>query len=86
MGGGGWTIQPNDIYPKKKGRNKENFYIYLQAFQVSIGVKNPPAMQETRRHAFDPLYLPQTIEVFGEGNGIPLQYSCLENPMDGGAW
>ena len=24
--------------------------------------------------------------VVGEGNGIPLQYSCLENPMDGGAW
>ena len=23
---------------------------------------------------------------FGEGNGTPLQYSCLENPMDGGAW
>ena len=23
---------------------------------------------------------------FGEGNGKPLQYSCLENPMDGGAW
>ena len=22
----------------------------------------------------------------GEGNGIPLQYSCLENPMDRGAW
>ena len=22
----------------------------------------------------------------GEGNGIPLQDSCLENPMDGGAW
>ena len=22
----------------------------------------------------------------GEGNGIPVQYSCLENPMDGGAW
>ena len=22
----------------------------------------------------------------GEGNGIPLQYCCLENPMDGGAW
>ena len=22
----------------------------------------------------------------GEGNGIPLQYSCLENPMEGGAW
>jgi len=24
--------------------------------------------------------------VSGEGNGTPLQYSCLENPMDGGAW
>ena len=23
---------------------------------------------------------------FGEGNSTPLQYSCLENPMDGGAW
>ena len=23
---------------------------------------------------------------FGEGNCTPLQYSCLENPMDGGAW
>ena len=25
-------------------------------------------------------------DIVGEGNGIPLQYSCLENPMDGGAW
>ena len=24
--------------------------------------------------------------IIGEGNGNPLQYSCLENPMDGGAW
>ena len=24
--------------------------------------------------------------LFGEGNGTPLQYSCLENPMDGVAW
>ena len=26
------------------------------------------------------------IATFGEGNGNPLQYSCLENPKDGGAW
>ena len=26
------------------------------------------------------------IKTDGEGNGTPLQYSCLENPMDGGAW
>ena len=30
---------------------------------------------------FSPLNVP-----FGEGNGTPLQYSCLENPMDRGAW
>ena len=28
----------------------------------------------------------QTHVTFGEGNGTPLQYSCLENSMDGGAW
>ena len=26
------------------------------------------------------------VVVIGEGNGKPLQYSCLENPVDGGAW
>ena len=26
------------------------------------------------------------IYTFGEGNGTQLQHSCLENPMDGGAW
>ena len=30
--------------------------------------------------------LPLSHQKFGEGNGTPLQYSCLENPMDGGAW
>ena len=31
------------------------------------------------------IYAP-IIGISGEGNGTPLQYSCLENPMDGGAW
>ena len=26
------------------------------------------------------------VHIHGEGNGTPLQHSCLENPMDGGAW
>jgi len=34
-----------------------------------------------------PQYIRQLLtSVNGEGNGTPLQYSCLENPMDGGAW
>ena len=28
----------------------------------------------------------ESADLVGEGNGTPLQYSCLENPMDGGAW
>ena len=32
------------------------------------------------------LGIPGAVGFKGEGNGTPLQYSCLENPMDGGAW
>ena len=28
----------------------------------------------------------QSVQYLGEGNGNPLQYSCLENPMNRGAW
>jgi len=32
------------------------------------------------------IILTSCIPCNGEGDGTPLQYSCLENPMDGGAW
>ena len=37
-------------------------------------------------HAGDPGSIAGWGRSPGEGNGFPLQYSCLENPMDGGAW
>ena len=37
-------------------------------------------------HAKSCEFGPLSAWMFGEGNGTPLQYSCLENPMDGGAW
>ena len=37
-------------------------------------------------NAGDPGSIPGSGRSPGEGNGTPLQYSCLENPMDGGAW
>ena len=43
-------------------------------------VKNLPA------NAGDTGLIPGPGRSSGEGNGIPLQYSCLENPMDRGAW
>ena len=38
------------------------------------------------RHAGDPSSIPGLRRSPGEGNGNPLQYCCLENSMDGGAW
>ena len=32
------------------------------------------------------LFMAEKCSIVGEGNGTPLQYPCLENPMDGGAW
>ena len=50
-------------------------------------VKNPPKMQETQLRFLsqeDPLKKKKEDSP-GEGNGYPLQYSCLENSMDRGA-
>ena len=43
-------------------------------------VKNPPV------NARDSGFIAGLGRPPGEGNGNPLQYSCLENPMDRGAW
>ena len=38
------------------------------------------------KHYTDNEILLSLKKELGEGNGTPLQYSCLERPMDGGAW
>ena len=45
-------------------------------------VKNPPANAGDARDKFSPW----VRKCPGEGNGSPLQYSCLGNPTDRGAW
>ena len=49
-------------------------------------VKNPPTMLETACSAEDLGSTAGLGKYTGEGNGNPLQYSCLGNPMDRGAW
>ena len=46
-------------------------------------VKNPPANAGDARDVGSILESGRSLRV---GNGNPLQYYCLENPMDGGAW
>ena len=42
--------------------------------------------KESARNAGDPGSIPESGRSSEEGNGNPLQYSCLENPMDREAW
>ena len=54
-----------------------------RASLVAQTVKNPPANSEDAR---DTGLIPGLGRSPGGGNGNPLQYSCLEDPMDKGAW
>ena len=58
---------------KKKIYNSTDIPLVIQM------VKRLPAMRETG-------LIPELGRSPGEGNGNPLQYSCLGNPMDRGAW
>ena len=42
--------------------------------------------EASARSVGDPGSIPGSGRSAGQGNGNPLQYSCLENSMDGGAW
>ena len=42
--------------------------------------------KESACNAGDPGLIPGLGRSLGDGNGNPLQYSCMENSMDGGAW
>ena len=53
------------------------------ASQVALVVKNPPANAGELR---DAALIPGSGRSLGGGHGNPLQYSCLESPMDRGAW
>ena len=55
----------------------------IAASQVKLIVKNPLANAGTVR---DESSIPGSRRSPGEGHGNPLQCSCLENPMDKGAW
>ena len=61
--------------------------------EVSVHVLNGmldfPGSSDSKASAYnagDPASVPGSGRSSGEGNDSPLQYSCLENPMDRGAW
>ena len=74
-------VKKKDIDQKKnnkKGLKKKD--IDQKKKKKKKGKKNPPA------NAGDKSLSPGSGRCPGEGNGNPLQYSCLKNPRDRGAW
>ena len=58
------------------------FKIYLYKVEFPGGSED----KASACHVGDPGLIPGLGRSSGEGNGKPLQYSCLENPMDRGSW
>ena len=61
------------------------FEIPFLQLNVSLGFHDSSVGKESACNAGNPGLIPGTGRSPGEGNGNPLQYSCLENPMDRGA-
>ena len=58
----------------------------LSNFHFHLGFPGGSDGRASACNAGDPGSIPGLGRCPGEGNSNPLQYSCLENPMDGGAW
>ena len=60
-----------------ESRNR-NIRIFRKSSGATFGAKH--------RRGIPEVYYASLCAYSGQGNGTPLQYSCLENPVDGGAW
>ena len=62
-------------------------FVYVFVWRhVLLGLPSWHSGKESGCNAGDVGSIPESGGSSGKGNGTPLQYSCLENPMDGGAW
>ena len=66
-----------------------HYLLYIECWVIEERVESLPCSsnaKESACNAGDPGSVPGSGRSSEEGNGSPLQYSCLENPMDRGAW
>ena len=78
-----WMEKPGRLQSMGSWRVGHDWATSLSLSQVALVVRNPPAKAGNSR-ARD--WIPGSGRSPGGGNGDPLQYSPLENPMDGGVW
>ena len=60
--------------------------VYCHSAYLTSMQSTSRKMSGWMKHKLESRFLGEISITSGEGNGSPLQYSCLENPMDGGAW
>ena len=68
------------------GHLLEEFIFSFNTFYIGVGFPRSSVGKESACKAEDLSSIPGLGRSPGEGNDNPLQYSCLENPMDRGAW
>ena len=76
-------IGQDELYKKKQRHKHREITMYKMGFQGGAVVKNPPT---NARDARDTGLISGSVRPLRRGNGNPLQYSCLENSTDRGAW
>ena len=64
----------------------ESLVLFLASAHKGLGFPGGSEGKASAYNAGDLGSIPKSVRSPGEGNGNPLQYSCLENPMDGEAW
>ena len=72
-----WRMYTKEYYSAIK-RNKVGSFLEMCLDPDSV-IQSETSQKEENKYRI-------LRHIYGEGNGTPLQYSCLENPMDGGAW
>ena len=78
-----WRLADNGITGKSQSAH---ISCIVESEQTEIQNKPPKRSQSVNIQINKNKIMPGSGRSPGEGNGNPLQYSCLENPMDRGAW
>ena len=81
------ALQVPEKRREAKGKGEKERYNHLNAEFQRIARRDKKAFfSDQCKEIEENNRMGKTRDLFGEGNGNPLQYSCLENPMGRGAW
>ena len=80
-----WTEEPGRLQSMGSQRVRHDSHV-KDLISTAFGFPGGSEVKASASNAGDLGSIPGSGRSPGEGNGNPLQYSCLENPMDGEAW